>query len=319
MGLGPGTPRTCGDGKAMEETLHSIGEVAAATGLSTETLRMWERRYGKPEAIRLPSGHRRYTEAHIRWLRRVAEALARGHRPRAVIALGEAELDALLAPNPATGPADDREIAVLLDAVRTYDGVRIVEGLRAAWNPAAPLGFLRDRVAPLLEAVGRSWADGELEIRHEHLASALVEDLLRYLRAGYEVEGAGARVLLTTLPGETHALGLQMAALLCAARAVPTHVLGIGTPEDEIVRATTENGIEVVGLSISLATGGVETDRRLAALRERLPERVRLFVGGAGARGVRRGPRGVEYAETLEAWDRAMAALAARPLRSLYR
>ena len=42
------------------------------TGIGRDTLRVWERRYGRPEPIRLPSGHRRYTAEQIRWLRRVA-------------------------------------------------------------------------------------------------------------------------------------------------------------------------------------------------------------------------------------------------------
>ncbi|MDJ0522022.1 MAG: MerR family transcriptional regulator, partial [Planctomycetota bacterium] len=54
-----------------DANLHSIGEVAEATGLTPETLRIWERRYGRPVAVRLPSGHRRYTDEQIVWLRRV--------------------------------------------------------------------------------------------------------------------------------------------------------------------------------------------------------------------------------------------------------
>src|SRR5918997_2770373 len=38
----------------------SIGELAARTGVSEGTLRMWERRHGFPVPERLPSGHRRY-------------------------------------------------------------------------------------------------------------------------------------------------------------------------------------------------------------------------------------------------------------------
>ena len=50
---------------------------------------------------------------------------------------------------------------------------------------------------------------------------------------------------------------------------------------------------------------------RLASLRAVLPDDVRLIVGGEGARGVRRGPRGVEYVEDFEAWERALADLTA--------
>ena len=59
---------------------YSIGEIAERTGITVDTVRVWERRYGRPVPVRLPSGHRRYTEDHLVWLRRVAEALALGRR-----------------------------------------------------------------------------------------------------------------------------------------------------------------------------------------------------------------------------------------------
>ena len=55
-------------------------------------------------------------------------------------------------------------------------------------------------------------------------------------------------------------------------------------------------------MSVSLATSGPETDRQVADLREQLPLEVMLVVGGMGARGIRRGPRGVTYIESLEDW-----------------
>ncbi|MEC7923352.1 MAG: MerR family DNA-binding transcriptional regulator, partial [Planctomycetota bacterium] len=45
----------------MSKTDHvSIASVSRETGIGIETLRQWERRYGKPAPVRLPSGHRRY-------------------------------------------------------------------------------------------------------------------------------------------------------------------------------------------------------------------------------------------------------------------
>ena len=43
----------------------SIGEIAARSGVAVGTLRMWEARYGFPVPGRLPSGHRRYSEAIV--------------------------------------------------------------------------------------------------------------------------------------------------------------------------------------------------------------------------------------------------------------
>src|SRR5690606_11568244 len=75
----------------------SIGDLAEACGISVDTLRVWERRYGRPEPVRLPSGPRRYTEAHVRWLRRVATALATGHRAGAAVTASEEQLEQMIA------------------------------------------------------------------------------------------------------------------------------------------------------------------------------------------------------------------------------
>ncbi len=50
----------------------TIREVAARTGVSQPTLRIWEQRYGFPEPHRLPSGHRRYGEDQVELIRQVA-------------------------------------------------------------------------------------------------------------------------------------------------------------------------------------------------------------------------------------------------------
>ena len=74
----------------------SIAAVSRETGIGIETLRAWERRYGKPSPRRLPSGHRRYTAKQLEWLKKVARAIARGHAPSEVIPGNPRKLDSLL-------------------------------------------------------------------------------------------------------------------------------------------------------------------------------------------------------------------------------
>ena len=52
----------------------SIGILADRYGVSTESLRNWERAGLIPPATRTPGGHRRYTEAHFRALNRLLVA-----------------------------------------------------------------------------------------------------------------------------------------------------------------------------------------------------------------------------------------------------
>ena len=49
----------------------TTAQLAARTGLSSGTLRMWENRHGFPDPARLPGGHRRYSEADVEQVREV--------------------------------------------------------------------------------------------------------------------------------------------------------------------------------------------------------------------------------------------------------
>ncbi len=285
-----------------EDGLLSIGGLADATGISPDTLRMWERRYGRPTPVRLPSGHRRYTSDQVRWLRRVAEAIARGHRPGRVVRAGERELEAMLG-DPFAGDSLAPEIASLCERVALNDEIGLLSRLRADWRALGPLDFLESRLGPFLVAIGRAWADGRIDVRHEHLASEAITDFLRTARAELSRPERAPVIVLATLKGEMHGLGLQMAALLASLSGVEPRVLGVDTPLEEIAGAARELGAHAVGISVSLSSGGVDTDRQLAELLSLLPEGTRLLVGGEGARGVRRGPRGVEYAEDLASFD----------------
>jgi len=59
-----------------------VGEVAERAGVNIETLRYYERRGLLPEPDRSPSGHRRYDEETVRFLRAIKEAQAVGFTPR---------------------------------------------------------------------------------------------------------------------------------------------------------------------------------------------------------------------------------------------
>lgn len=58
--------------------LFSIGEVVSRSGVSEQTLRMWERRHGFPRPQRGTGGHRRYTEEQLEQVQRVVAARSGG-------------------------------------------------------------------------------------------------------------------------------------------------------------------------------------------------------------------------------------------------
>lgn len=301
------TPRPATSAAATADGEYlSIGDVADATGFTPDTLRVWERRYGGPVPVRLPSGHRRYTREQVIWLRRVAEAIAMSHRPSKVLRLSKGELGRLLESR-LLEDARAEDVRQLLALAREHRDVELRHRLDLALRQGNVVSVLQGLVAPLLVAVGRTWASEELGIRHEHGLVELLADWLRQLRAAREPRTAGPLVAFATLEGERHALGIQMAAVVAAERGHRVKLLGSDLPWQEIELAALELRAQIVLIGISLSSGGIETDRMVAQLRQALPPVVTLAIGGAGARSVRRGPRGVECLDGLSGLDQWLA------------
>jgi methanogenic corrinoid protein MtbC1 len=268
----------------------SIGSLARATGVPVETIRTWEQRYGYPVAERKPSGHRVYALSAVPRLRRIAAAIARGHRASTVVGATEADLSRLLsvtadppAPAPVLPNPSETSLDGLAAAVRAFDADRLTAALWADWGRLGPVGFLQQTVAPLLERVGREWAEGRMEIRHEHFISERLGDVMRAIRLPLDLAAAGPTVVCATLPGEAHAVGLQMAALLLSSSGLRVLYLGAEMPPPELGRLARELDARAVAVSVSEAADAAAVRRHLTRLRESMPRSAQLLVGGRGA------------------------------------
>jgi len=296
----------------------SIGALSRATGIAVETLRTWETRYGFPAPERKPSGHRVYPVSAVSRLRRIAHALSLGHRAGQVVGASEEALGRLLetsadtARGPASGaaaalpPAED--LPGLLRLVKAFDGERLARLFLADWARMGPVEFLEARLAPLVRAVGKAWERNELEIRHEHFLSERVGDLLRSLRMPLEERATGPLVVLATLPGEAHGLGLQMSALVLAAAGCRVLYLGTEVPIPQIASLVRDLSAHAVGISVSSGTKGASSAAALRKLRETLPRRVVLVSGGDGAPASRPGIEPPPPRRDLDTWGRRAAA-----------
>lgn len=295
--------------------LMTIGTLSQETGIPVPTLRTWERRYGQPEPLRRPSGHRLYPATAVPRLQQVALLLRQGHRAATLLALAESQLEALTHasevvrdPSPGTAVSElpgvvERGIDVLLRALLRLDRGVLLGELRLEWARLGPLRFLTEVAGPFMAAVGEGWHNGELEIRHEHFAAACVDGLLKELRDPYDHTSAGPRVVTATLPGDQHEGGLLMAALVIAVRGRQVLYIGADTPLTETARAAEMPRVEAVAVSVSAAFDRALAEKRLGELRALLPARIALWVGGAGAPGT---IAGIEQFEDLYALDRRL-------------
>jgi MerR family transcriptional regulator, light-induced transcriptional regulator len=283
---GPETPEPAPQGiPASGSAGIGIGAIAQEIGLTKDTLRVWERRYGFPQPMRSSGGERLYPQEQVTKLRLVKRLLDAGHRPSKVLAQ---PIDALqhLAESSGVGQdAPDAELDQFIGLLRAgkYEEFRF--GLLKRATRDGLERFVLDVAAPLAARVGNAWAAGTLQVYHEHLFSEAIQSTLRTLMRplGDALRGRGGRprVLLTTLSGEGHGLGILMAEAMFTLSECECMQLGLQTPLHDIADAVTAHNVDIVALSFTAVLPAQAIANGLADLRNLLPPHVRIWVGGS--------------------------------------
>ena len=278
----------------MHKALFNIGVVERETGIGKDTLRVWEKRYGFPLPVRDEGEDRLYPEEQVDKLRLIKRLLDVGMRPAKVVGLGVRELNALLHETPKIETTLSTELLEFINLIKNHQATELRLALNRAMLQQGMDDFLSKTISPLNHLVGDAWLRGEIRVFEEHLYSEQVTTVLRTVLVGIRDTNGTPRVLLTTLPGEEHSLGLLMAEAtlsLCGASCV---LLGVQTPISEIVLAARAHKSDVVTLSFSSAMPAAQVKTGIEKLRNALPGTVSLWAGGAGVARQRNPLAGVE-------------------------
>jgi methanogenic corrinoid protein MtbC1 len=275
--------------------LLAIAAVERDTGLSKDTLRVWERRYGFPQPLRDALGERAYPADQVEKLRLLKRLMDGGHRPGKLVrleadALHRLAQEAALAAAP-EGPGLPAPYAQLLQG---HDVPGLRRQLHQSLLHMGLEGFVTTLVAPLNVAVGDAWMRGEISVAQEHVYTEALQLVLRQAIGSVPDAGAAApRALLATLPQEGHGLGLLMAEALLSLHGCRCIPLGTQVPLDGIVAAAKLTDAHIVALSFSGSFPAVSALQALDQLRQRLPPTVAIWAGGGNAAQRRKLPDGV--------------------------
>ncbi len=286
----------------------SIAAVERDTGLSKDTLRMWERRYQFPAPLRDANGERLYPRIQVEKLRLVKRLMDRGHRPGRIMNCSLDELTALTS-EAGTAPLSAQDLSTTLRLVQAHQITELRQQLAQMLMKQGLQRFVLDSVAPLNQLIGDAWMRGELAVFEEHLYSEQIQGALRTAISNLHQPSKPPRVLLTSFPNEEHRLGLLMVEALLTVEGVTCIGLGNEIPLMEIVQAAFAHRADVVALSFS---GAFQTHAAVAGLKElrnALPRSVAIWVGGGGMERVRKAVPGVtvmrsleEVLDTMQAW-----------------
>jgi methanogenic corrinoid protein MtbC1 len=139
-------------------------------------------------------------------------------------------------------------------------------------------------IVPLVREVGERWHRGEVSIAQEHMVTDIVRRLVISVSRGYLRSDNGPSLVLSTLSGERHELGILLCSWLAATRRYRTHYLGVDCPADEIARFALEVEAHAVLVSLVMPENAVPALAQLNDLARRLNGRCEVWVGGFAAR-----------------------------------
>jgi DNA-binding transcriptional MerR regulator/methylmalonyl-CoA mutase cobalamin-binding subunit len=296
----------------------SISAVERETGLSKDTLRVWEKRYGFPQPLRDPHGERIYPAEQVERLNMIRHLMNSGQRPGQIVALPLHELQERLEPATLTITSGQRELDELqqcLNWLKQHDLVQLRRSLNQALLALGMERFVSELLGPLNQRIGIAWVTGEIQVFEEHLYTECVSFLMRQAIANIMVHNrpGGVRVLLTTIPQESHGLGLLMAESLFALGGCDCISLGVQTPIIEIVRAAVDQQVQLVALSFSVGLNTRHVLNSLSELRIRLPENIVIWAGGSHAALSRHNIPGITAVQNLSRIKPMLAELKFQP------
>jgi DNA-binding transcriptional MerR regulator/methylmalonyl-CoA mutase cobalamin-binding subunit len=277
----------------------NISAVERDTGLSKDTLRMWERRYGFPEPQRDAHGERVYPLEQVAKLRLIKRLMDRGHRPGKLMLHTLDDLVALGSLHEG-GREASLELEIFLRLIKAHQLPELRRHLSQTLMKQGLQQFVLGTVAPLNLAVGEAWMRGEIAVFEEHLYTEQIQGLLRNAVSSIQPQGRAPRVLLTSLPHESHGLGLLMVEALLVMEGAACVSLGTETPCSDIVRAAVAHRVDIVALSFSSAFGEKAAVAGLEELRTLLPSSIVIWAGGASVERMRRPIAGVDLVGTLD-------------------
>ncbi len=268
-------------------SLYPIRAVAKIVGMTSDSIRSWERRYGAVNPARSRGG-RLYSDYDVQRLILLKQAVDHGHSIGQIARLEDAALKNL--PRE-TSEEQERinqkkkmqkhQINQIIGYLDEYDALgadRILASM-AALQPTKD--FIYGQVLPLMRLLGGYWESGRLTIAQEHMLSSILRGVLgTLLRIN---NGASSRkIIFSTLPGERHEFGILSAAMLTAGSGITAVYLGPDLPVEEMLAAQKKTGAATMVLSsIPNEEKNEEHLKSLRGLFKGLPADVDVILGGS--------------------------------------
>jgi DNA-binding transcriptional MerR regulator len=283
----------------------NLKAVLRQTGLTPETLRAWERRYGAVRPARTESGRRIYSTAEVHRLGLLSTLVRRGFRIGDIARLSDLELtrriDESREPvgeqmsSQMSSTTSSRGISDVLHALESFNLIELREKMAQVRYRISPREFALELVPAIMYRVGTLIDETRFSIAEEHALSNLVQTELRSIYNSLEpIDGQHKpvrKMVFATREGDYHEVGLMLAAILCRSHGMQCQYLGANYPADSLSRAV--KALRPFAVILALSYLPTEEERiaprdYVLALDEQLPGATELWMGGTAVSHVKR-------------------------------
>jgi DNA-binding transcriptional MerR regulator len=264
--------------------MYQIKTVASLTGINTDTVRAWERRYQAVVPMRDNKGRRLYSEANIERLKLLAGTLRQGYSIGKIANLDNNALKKLLNHHTVSGDSNHQEIInQIMSALKKYQLDRCEELLRRALISLAPLEFAQNILAPSMFQIGQLWHQEQISIAQEHMFSACIQRLVfSLINNMIPMANKQRSMIFSTLVGESHEFGILLASFLAANLRYTCHFLGTDLPGEEILLVNQHINADIIVISIVTSPPPDLIVKQLNQLAAKVGQS-EIWVGGLGA------------------------------------
>lgn len=228
---------------------YSISDLEQLSGVSTHTIRIWERRYKALEPLRSAGNTRFYDDSHLRRLLNIVGLSQSGMKISQVCSLSEKEMDELLSEELDAAVSDDARfeyyITQLLSFGLAYDEVHFDGYLSRCIADHGIAVTYQNVIYPLLVRLGLMWRRDHICPAQEHFLSSIIRQKLFTAIDGLPVNKNPKSTWLLFLPeDEDHDIGLLYANYLLKFFGQRVIFLGAKVPLDSVKSAVAHNTVD---------------------------------------------------------------------------
>jgi MerR family transcriptional regulator, light-induced transcriptional regulator len=268
---------------ADQEGKYNIKAVSLMLGIQPGTLRAWERRYKMIAPVRNDSGHRLYTEEHVKLLKILLKKINQGFTISQAVAMidkkplyVEADIEQPIYQLQCVKLTEE-----LLEAFVKFDEPKAQEVINTLFAIFTVEKVIFEVFSTVLVNMGKLLESGKANSSHIHFASMLIRSRIAAIYHNHSINLLRPKAVTFCSPGEWHDIGLLIFSLFIRRQGLDVINLGANIVVEDLDQSLNIIQPKYLFISCTMQENIPPTLELINQLTEQFPS-IRIGLGGTG-------------------------------------